>query len=409
MSRDTHSQVEATTRAGAATPGGRAPAPVREGDDRFVGLAAELGREFASRAAEHDLANTFVTENYARLREAGYLALPVPQALGGAGASLRQVCYAQAELARHCGSTALAVNMHLYLTLVQAFRWRRGDAAAERSLRRIAGEGLVLVTSGGSDWVHPTGQAVRRNGGYRVSGRKTFCSQAPIGGMLVTTAVLDDPTGEPVVLALSIPMSAPGVEIVETWDTLGMRGTASHDVLLTDVAVAEEQVVARRPLGKIDASLFTALLHFAPTASAVYYGIAAGARDIAVEFALASRRGDRPLAEIPCVQRQVGLMDYKLRTAWWALLGALDEVGEDFQPGPSVAVPTALAKRCVTSQAVEVVDLAMEVVGGPSYFRRLPLERIYRDVRAGKYHPFTPEATLFYAGRVALRGAGDEE
>src|SRR5262249_25277791 len=95
------------------------PAPQRPGDDRFVPLAAELGAQFAERAAEHDRENTFVAENIARLREAGYTSLGIPEELGGLGASLRQVCYAQAELARHCASTALAINMHTHPTLGQ--------------------------------------------------------------------------------------------------------------------------------------------------------------------------------------------------------------------------------------------------------------------------------------------------
>ena len=155
------------------------PAPLREDDERFVSLASELGGEIAPFAEAHDRENTFVTEAYKVLEEAGYLRLAVPEELGGLGATMRQVCYAQAELARSCGSTALAANMHLYITLLQCWRRRQGAADAEGILRRVADEGLVLMTSGGSDWLWPTAEAVRENGGFRVSGRKTFCSQAP--------------------------------------------------------------------------------------------------------------------------------------------------------------------------------------------------------------------------------------
>src|SRR5919112_1526644 len=89
-------------------------------------------------AAAHDRENTFVHENYERMRQAGYLRLAVPVKLDGLGATMRQVCFAQAELARACASTALAVNMHHYLVLSQVFRWRRGVAGAEGVLRRVA-------------------------------------------------------------------------------------------------------------------------------------------------------------------------------------------------------------------------------------------------------------------------------
>jgi len=379
------------------------PAAVRPGDDAFVSLAAELGSEFAPRAAEHDRENTFVTENFARMREAGYLALAVPTELGGLGASMRQVCYAQAELARHCASTALAVNMHLYLSLANAFRWRKGIAGADGPLKRIAQDGIVLMTSGGSDGIWPSGTAVKENGGYRVSGRKMFCSQAPVANVLTTMAAYDDPQEGTVVLLMSIPATSDGFSIVETWDTLGMRATASHDVSLDNVHVSEAQVVARRPWGRVDPVLRNAAIHFAPPVAAVYFGVAAGARDEAVRVACQRRSGDgRPLAEDPSIQRQVGQMEVKLRTAWWSLLGALDELGDDYALDDRAVAPLMIAKRHIVTEAIAIVELAMDVVGGSSYFKRSPLERAYRDVRAGAYHPFTPEKTLLYAGRLAL-------
>jgi alkylation response protein AidB-like acyl-CoA dehydrogenase len=379
------------------------PSPIRPGDDEFVQLAAEIGEQCATRAAEHDRDNTFVDENFRLMRERGYLRLAVPTELGGLGASMRQVCYAQAELARYCGSTALAVNMHLYLSLANTYRWRHGAAAAEGPLRRIASEGLILMTSGGSDGIWPSGTAVKENGGYRITGRKMFCSQAPVAGVLVTTAVYDDSTEGPIILMASVPMKSDGVRIIETWDALGMRATASHDVQLDNVFVSEAQVVTRRPWGRIDPALRNAGVHFAPPVAAVYYGVAVGARDEAIRVVAQRKRGDgQPLVEDPIVQRQIGLIENKLRISWWSLLGALDELGDDYIPDERAMNLVMIAKRQMLEDAGEIVDLAMEAVGGSSYFKRSPLERAYRDVRAGKYHPLTPEKTLFFSGRLAL-------
>lgn len=379
------------------------PTPVRDGDDRFVELATRVGRQCVPRSAEHDRENTFVTENYDLLRESGYLRLPVPTELGGLGASLRQVCYAQAELARYCASTALAVNMHLYLTVVNVFRWRHGVANAEGPLRRIASEGIVLMTSGASDGIYPSAKAEKVDGGFRVTGRKTFCSQAPVANVFATSAVYEDPEKGRTILGLSVPMSAEGVEVVPTWDTMGMRATSSHDVQLTNVQIGEAQVTGRRPWGQVDLSLRTALVHFSPLVSSVYYGVAAGARDEAVRLAGGRRRGDgQPIAEDSTMQRQIGLIEHKLRTAWWVLLGALDELGDEYAPDERAVNLVQTAKRYVIDQAVDVVDLAMEAVGGSSYFRRSPLERAYRDVRAARFHPFPAEKSLLYSGRLAL-------
>jgi alkylation response protein AidB-like acyl-CoA dehydrogenase len=379
------------------------PAPVQPDDDRFVALAAELGQEFSTRAAEHDRENSFVAENFDRLRERDYLRLAAPVELGGLGASMRQVCYAQAELAKHCASTALAVSMHLYLVLANAYRWRRGAAAAEGVLRRVANDGIVLMTSGGSDGIWPSAIAVRENGGFQISGRKMFCSQAPVADVLVTMAAYDDPDEGTTVLLMGIPTKSAGVRMVETWDALGMRATASHDVQLDDVTVSEAQIVARRPWGKVDPALRSAGVHFAPPVAAVYFGVAAGARDEALRAICQRRSGDgQPLAEDPTIQRLIGLMDYKLKVAWWSLAGALGELGEEYTPDEAALALVMLAKRQIVTEAVEIVDLAMEAVGGSSYFKRSPLERAYRDVRAGTFHPINPEKTLLYAGRMAL-------
>ena len=101
-------------------------------------------------------------------------------------------------------------------------------------------------------------------------------------------------------------------------------------------------------------------------------------------------------------QRQVGLMDTKLRTAWWALAGALTELGDDFPLDERTVNTVVVAKREVVTAASDVVNLAMSVTGGSAYFRRSPIERAYRDARAGEFHPLTPEKTLLYAGRTAL-------
>jgi acyl-CoA dehydrogenase len=379
------------------------PRPVHDGDDAFVALAAELGAEFAPRATAHDRENSFVEENFDRMREAGYLRLAVPAELGGFGATMRQVCFAQAELARSCASTALAVNMHLYLTLAQVFRWQRQMPGAEAVLRRVADEGIVLMTSGGSDGIWPSATAIKENGGYRISGRKVFCSQAPVATALTTMAVYDDPNEGPVVLLAGIPMSSPGVTILDTWDALGMRATGSHDVLLEDVAIGEGQVVARRPWGKVDPVLRVAGIHFAPPVAAVYAGIAMGARDEAVRVISQRKTADgRTLAEDPTAQRQVGLMDYKLRTLWWSLLGALEELEGGYGPDDRAMEAVMIAKRHVVTEAQAVVDLAMDAVGGSAYFKSSPLEQAYRDVRAGLFHPLNPERALLYVGRLAL-------
>ena len=374
-----------------------------ERQHELVAWAAELGAAIAEHSAGHDREGTFVAEAYDLMRSSGYLALAVPEELGGRGATISEVAMAQRELARHCSSTALASVMHHHVVLFTAWRYRRGLPGAEATLRRVANEGIVLVSTGGADLTRPRGLAVKVDGGYLVSGRKIFASQAPVGTVLSTMFPFDDPDEGRIVLNMAVPLGSDGVTVLDTWDAMGMRGTGSHDVELRDVFVPDERVLARRPLGKVDGPLQVILSIAIPVISAVYLGVAEAARDHAVEAVTGTPRGDDP-----GVQRQVGLMDTRLRVAGWALAGALDIVGDDPPPSMDTVVAVMAAKREVALAGIEVCDLAMDVAGGSSYYRTSPIEQCYRDVRGAKFHPFTPDETLVHAGQVALGRPADD-
>src|ERR1700741_3882646 len=145
----------------------------------WVGLMTTLGRDFATRAAAHDEDDSFVAENYATLLEHNVFAAGVPSELGGGGASHAELCQMIRELARHCGSTALAFSMHTHLVGTFAFLGRSGNKAPEGMLKRVAAEKLVLVSSGGSDWLPGSGTLEKVDGGFRMNGRKIFSSGVP--------------------------------------------------------------------------------------------------------------------------------------------------------------------------------------------------------------------------------------
>jgi alkylation response protein AidB-like acyl-CoA dehydrogenase len=259
------------------------------------------------------------------------------------------------------------------------------------------------VSTGGADFTRPRGAAQKVEGGYLVTGRKVFASQVPAGAVLATMFRFEDPDDGQIVLNMAVPTASDGVRIIENWDTLGMRGTASHDVELQDVFVADEQVLARRPFGVVDPPLMIIATIAMPIIAGVYLGVAEAARDEAVRLVVGT-----PRAESPAIQRQVGAIDTRLRIMSWALDGALAAAGDDPEPSVERLVAVMAAKREIATGGVEVCDLALEVAGGAGYFRTSPLERCYRDIRAAKYHPFTPEETLIHAGRVRLGVPADE-
>src|SRR2546425_6067164 len=216
----------------------------------FVAVARELAADFATRAAQHDADDSFVAENYAALKKAKLFSAPVPTELGGGGASYEDHCEIIRAIARGCGSTALAYSMHSHL--LQALVWRHRHNAtppAEPVLRRIAAEELVLVSSGGSDWVDGSGKLEKKNGGYVFNARKIFGSGGPSGDLLLTTGIYDDPEKGPTVLHFGVNLHQPGVTIQDNWRTLGMRGTGSNDILIENVAVADAGGSGRPPQG----------------------------------------------------------------------------------------------------------------------------------------------------------------
>jgi alkylation response protein AidB-like acyl-CoA dehydrogenase len=367
----------------------------------LVARARACGPTLAAAAEGHDRAASWVGESFDAIRNAGLLRIAVPTELGGDGATIRQVAMVQRELASHCGSTALASAMHQHVTAFTAWRYRRGLPGAEATLRRISEDGIVVVSTGGGDFTHPVGTAVRVDGGYSVTGRKSFVSQAPVGDVLSTMFTFDDPERGRRVLNVAVPFAADGVSVVENWDTMGMRGTASHDVVFDEVFVPDERVLADRPHGTIDGPLQVISTIAFPVISAVYLGIAEGAYRHTLER-FADRNAD------PSVQRRIGLMHHRLQVASWALDGALTIAGDDPAPSMATVVAVMASKREVMLAAAEVTDLAMDVGGAASYRTGSPIERAFRDVRAGRFHPFDPELTLIHAGRTELGLSNDQ-
>ena len=306
------------------------------------------------------------------------------------------------ELAHHCGSTALALSMHQHVTNFTAWRYRRELPGAEATLRRIVDDRIVLVSTGGGDFVRPRGEAVRVDGGYKVSGRKIFASQSPVGTVMSTMFPYEDPEQGLRVLNMSVPFGDPGVTVHDTWNTLGMRGTASNDVTIEDVFVPDERVLANRPHGVVDPPLQVIASIAFTIVNAVYLGVAESAAEAAIDSVAEDRASD------PTVQRQVGLMRNRLRVAGWALEGAFNAVGDDPAPSMETLAAVMAAKREIANAGIEVCDLAMEVAGGASFFKGSPIERAYRDIRGIKFHPLSSELTLLHAGRLALGQPCDE-
>ncbi len=360
----------------------------------WVALADKVGREIAATTARHDEEESFVEEGFRALKEAGFFKALIPAELGGLGADYRDVCNAIRRLGIYCGSTALAFSMHSHLVAVPAWRWRHEKAPVEGMLKRVANENLILISSGGSDWLPSNGRAVKAEGGFRVSAKKVFSSGCQMGDLLVTSAIHDDPEKGPTVLHFAVPFKAEGVRRLDTWRVLGMRGTGSHDVVLEDVFVPDAAIVARREPGKWHI-LFHHIFALAfPLVYAAYVGVAEGARARALEIAR-----DKPKTHALTIAAG------RLENAFMQAEMSLDRmitIAETEASGPERTSRAAIAHTLTAQAAIETVERAMELVGGMSFYRDLGLERAFRDVQGARFHPLQEVPQLELTGRMAL-------
>jgi alkylation response protein AidB-like acyl-CoA dehydrogenase len=355
-------------------------------------LARQVAEAARPHADRHDIEGSFVTEGVTAARDSGYLAAAVPAELGGLDARTADVAAVQRTIARACGSTALACSMHQHVTLAAAWRFRRADTVVEPMLRRVLDDHIVIASTGGNDWTRPTTIATPAEGGWTVSGRKTFASISPAANVAATFAVIGEPAEGSEVIAFGLPLSTEGVRIEETWDAAGMRGTGSHDLVLEDAFVSEGQVTARRVWGELDRPLLVASLHAWPVIYSTYLGVAEALVDMIVDSGKVKESA----------ARSVGMLDFHLRSARWALDAVLSELGDDPDPTIESFLTLQQMKRAVTVACQEIAMLAPEVAGGGSYARRGAIDRMIRDLRAALYHPYTPEPTLVHAGRARL-------
>lgn len=364
--------------------------------EKFVETANEVAKVFAERASANDESDRFIEDNYAELKSRGLVSAGVPSQLGGGGASVRDLCEVLKIIGGACGSTGLALSMHTHQVAIPAWRWHHQEAArgvVEPLLRRIADENIVLLSSGGSDWIGGSGTAEKVDGGYKITARKVFSSGAPAGDLMMTGAITEE-DGERTVLHFGVPMGAPEVTVLDTWRTLGMRSTGSHDVQIDGLFIADDNIPMRRKAGEWHPAFQMIATIAFPLIYSVYLGVAQSARDIALDIA-------RKKPESHLTQSIAGRMENALTAARLAhehMLAATDRNA----PSAETINDTMIGRRLVEENAIRVVELAMELAGGASFYRKNELERRFRDIQAARYHPLQKESQAEYAGAMAL-------
>ncbi len=378
--------------------------PGTERQAALLAMVEAVAGPIAERAEQVDRDNVFPFENFADLRRVGYLGATVPERFGGFGATPLELAVAQERLGRACGATALAASMHLILhgRLGEGNDWpedlyeqvARGAAERGELVNTLHSEpDLGSPSRGGL----PSTTATRTAEGWRVDGRKSWASLAPaLTWMTVLVTLVDD--GPPRRGHLLVPANLPGVRVEATWDNLGMRGTASHDVVFEQVAVPHDHLLPPEPPGP-------AFSHWSIfSGSAVFLGIAAAARDAAAAYARTRRPSGLPgpIAELPAIQQRVAAIELELLPARTLLFDLARRWDERPEERDELGWQLAAAKLIVTNAVLRATDLALRVSGSAGLSHRSPLQRHFRDARTSLGHPPMEDVVLTVVGRAAL-------
>jgi alkylation response protein AidB-like acyl-CoA dehydrogenase len=380
----------------------------------------------APRAARHDRDATFPTENFCDMHPEGLLAICVPEADGGLGASYRTYSMAAAELGRYCGATALSWNMHVCSTLwtgaladeLMMTAEERAEHNERRRLhyKRIVADGAIYsqpFSEGGAAAAGTVAFGTEARpvaGGFRVSGKKIFASlsgAADYYGVLCTERGEGENASRRNTLYLAIPANAEGVSIVGEWDPLGMRATVSRTLLLKDVFVPEDEMLMPRGVYFRAATCWP---HMFLTLSPTYMGLAQAAYDFTVRYLRGELPGALPIKRRMYPTKQVAVAQMRImleqtKTLWFQ---AISEARAN--PTKEQVLRAYAAQFTVMENANALAAKAIRTCGGQAMLKSLSLERIYRDSRCGSLMlPWTAEICLDRIGRESLYEAGETD
>lgn len=393
----------------------------RELIDRAYTLARD---RFAPRANRFDRDATFPFDDYADLRDAGFLGLCVPEEFGGLGANLETYCLVSEQLAKGNAATALTFNMHCLSMLMMgelADRHPMDDAKRDRhhvlretKFRDVIDNNMLYgqphsepVELGETDKSFGVGgrrfgtTAAKVDGGYLVNGRKFFVSLAGAADYYATPALLisDAPWIERT-LYLQVPLNSPGVSFHGDWDPIGMRATVSRDMILENVFVPEDGEVL--PPG-IFGELYISSAHGPLTFSATFLGLMQQAYDDSIAYLLGNLSNSPAKSEIsPEKGHAVAQMLLKLEAARALFYCSLSE--SEMKSSPEIVQRAQAAHVTIQQAVVDVTQTAIRICGGRAILKRFPLERYARDAHtAAVMRPWTQDIATEEIWKRALK------
>ncbi|TCQ99086.1 acyl-CoA dehydrogenase family protein [Neorhizobium sp. JUb45] len=369
-------------------------------------LLASLTEEFSRSAAEYDETAAFPFANFERLSQLGLLALTVPKSYGGLGGGLRDTCRLVQAVGGGEASTGLVLAMSLIMHHMVGYD--RPPVYEDVAKAAIGGRGILNALRAEPDLGSPSrgglpNTVARRlpDGSWQLNGRKAYATGSPIAQWWLMFARTEE--DQPRIGRWLVPANAPGLEAIPSWNHVGLRATASHDLKVENVVVPAESVLTLNDPQDPEVRARGAILETwnGLVLASLYTGIARAGRDWLVKF-LHERTPSNlgaPLATVPRLQSVVGEIDSLLfinRTVINESI-ANAEIAEKADPTEAM-----LAKHIATSNAVKALELALSITGNHGLDRANPLERHYRDALCGRVHAPQTDTIFLNVGRQAV-------
>lgn len=367
----------------------------------------EIADRHADGAQKADELNELNVDLVHDLKKAGYHTLLVPKEFGGEGATLIEFLLCQERIAQVDAATALAIGWHhiVLFDLAVSRAWE-GDSF-EFLCRAVVEQGTLInradseeATGSPSRGGQPETIAEWTGDGFVLRGRKRFTSLSTALDYCIVSAS-DTATGG--VSEFLIPRNAEGLRIDPVWNMVGMRGTASHDLVLDQVYLPVSARVYKRT-HKDRGELSFSMLNI----PACYLGIAIAASKEAVAFSSRYQPNslNHPIIQLPHIQQKIGQIELELSAARHFMYGVAERLGREAGFGPEarrfVSPDIAAVKMFAVQSAISVVDKAMRIVGVHSLSNTHLLQRLYRDVRFGLHNPPMDDNTLNLLARRVI-------
>jgi alkylation response protein AidB-like acyl-CoA dehydrogenase len=356
-------------------------------------------KEIAPRARHVDETGEFPAATFRKLGELGLMGLPFPEEYGGAAADSVSAAIAVEEIARACGSTALAYAAHVGLGSAPIAMF--GTDEQKRRFLQPAAEGRHMAAfaltepHAGSD-AGATRTNARLDGDeWVINGQKMWITNAPVAGHLIVTAVTD-PGERHSVSAIIVPAGTPGLSFGKHEPKMGLRGSVSTAVMLEDVRVPQENLLGRRGRGFVQ---FLQVLDGGRVSiGAMAVGLAQASYEAAAAYAKERTAFGKPIGAYESVSNMVADMAVGLHAARLMVYQAawLKDQGRPFSQ------EAAMAKLYASEVGEKICRDAIQVFGGYGYSSEYPVERIYRDQRLLTIGEGTSEILRVVIGRHVL-------